>query len=91
MLHDMIHIVIPPGMWRDSRGNETKLNAVISISGTMMHLEAIQVHQVNDVQEAVNPEFADDLTYIGLFGNEGTFETTEINGKTYVLVATPFT
>jgi len=47
--------------------------------------------KLNEVQEAVNPEFANDLTYIGLFGNEGTFETTEIDGKSYVLVATPFT
>lgn len=90
MQHDIIHILIPPGMWRDDRGDGTKLHCVISISGTMMHLEAIQVHTDRE-QHAVNPELADEFTYVCLFGNEGQFDTTEIDGKQYVLVATPFT
>ena len=91
MQHDIIHILIPPGMWRDDRGDGTKLHCVISISGTMMHLEAIQVHTVNGEQQAVNAELAGEFTYVCLFGNEGQFDTTEIDGKQYVLVATPFT
>lgn len=91
MQHDVIHILIPPRMWRDDRGDATKLHCVISISGTMLHLEAIEVHTVNGEQQAVNPELADDFTYVCLFGSEGPFDTTEINGKRYVLVATPFT
>jgi hypothetical protein len=89
--HDIIHILIPPGMWRDDRGDGTKLHCVISISGTMMHLEAIQVREVAGVQAPANPEFESDFICIGLFGNEGQFDTTEINGKQYILVATPFT
>jgi len=89
--HDIITIIIPPGMWRDTRGNATKLHCVISISGTMLHLEAIQVHEVDGVQQAVDPELEHDFTFVSLFGNEGQFETTEINSKQYVLVATPFT
>ena len=84
MQHDIIHILIPPGMWRGDRGDATKLHCVISISDTMMHLEAIQVHDVGDEQQPVNR----DLT---LYGSDGAFDTTEINGKSYVLVATPFT
>lgn len=91
MQHDIITIIIPPGMWRDERENATKLHCVISISGTMLHLEAIQVHEVDGVQQAISPDLEEDFTYISLFGNEGQFETTEINGKQYVLVATPFT
>jgi hypothetical protein len=91
MQHDIITILIPPGMWRDDRGDASKLHCVISISGTMMHLEAIQVREVDGVQEAVNPELSADFTYLGLYGNEGQFDTTDINGKPYVLVATPFT
>ena len=91
MQHDIITIIIPPGMWRDDRGDASKLHCVISISGTMMHLEAIQVREVDGVQEAVNPELSADFTYLGLYGNEGQFDTTDINGKPYVLVATPFT
>jgi hypothetical protein len=89
--HDIIHILIPPGMWRDDRGDATKLHCMISISGTMMHLEAIQVHAVGDEQEAVNPELASDFSFLCVYGSEGTFDTTEIDGKSYVLVATPFT
>jgi hypothetical protein len=91
MQFDVIHILIPPGMWRDDRGDATKLHCVISISGTMMHLEAIQVHVVGDEQQAVNPELASDFSFLCLYGSEGTFDTTEINDKSYVLVATPFT
>lgn len=91
MQHDIIHILIPPGMWRDDRDNGTKLHCVISISGTMLHLEAIEVHTVDGEQQPVNPELADEFTYVCLFGNEGHFDTTEINGKHYVLVAAPFT
>jgi hypothetical protein len=71
MQHDIITILIPPGMWRDDRGDASKLHCVISISGTMMHLEAIQVREVDGVQEAVNPELSADFTYLGLYGNEG--------------------
>lgn len=91
MQHDIITILIPPGMWRDDRGDASKLHCVISISGTMMHLEAVQVREVDGVQEAVNPELSADFTYLGLYGNEGHFDTTDINGLPYVLVATPFT
>ncbi|MEO8381697.1 MAG: hypothetical protein ABI779_18695 [Acidobacteriota bacterium] len=91
MQHDIIAILIPPGMWQDDRGDASKLHCVISISGTMMHIEAIQVREVEGVQEAVNPELSADFTYLGLYGNEGQFDTTHINGKPYVLVATPFT
>ena len=91
MQHDIIHILIPPGMWRGDRGDATKLHCVISISDTMMHLEAIQVHDVGDEQQPVNRDLTDDFMYLSLYGSDGAFATTEINGKSYVLVATPFT
>jgi len=91
MQPDIITILIPPGMWRDTHGDASKLHCVISINGTMMHLEALQVHDVDGLQEAVNPELAADFTSLRLYGAEGPFETTRINGKPYVLVATPFT
>lgn len=91
MQHDVIHILIPPGMWRDDRGDASKLHCVISISGTMMHLEAIQVHIADDEQQPVNPELANDFLYLSLYASDGAFDTTDINGKPYVLVATPFT
>jgi hypothetical protein len=78
-------------MWRDIHGDGSRLHCVISICGTMLHLEALQVHVVGDTQQAVNPEDDWDFTYLCLFGSEGRFETTEIDGTSYVLVATPFT
>ena len=91
MQSEIITVLIPPGMWRDTRGDATKLHCVISVSGTLLHLEAIQVHEVDGVQQAVNLELEQDFTLISLFGSEGQFETTEIRGGQYVLVATPFT
>jgi hypothetical protein len=90
---EIITIIIPPGMWLDVDGDATRLKAVISVCGTLMHLEAIQVHSVgrDREQEAVNPRLADDFNLLCRYGSEGQFETTDINGKTYVLVATPFT
>jgi hypothetical protein len=91
MQHDVIHILIPPGMWRDTRSDGTKLHCVIAILGTMMHLEALQVCMNGDVQQPVNPEFTGDFLHLSLYGSDGVFETTEINGKPYVLAAVPFT
>ena len=53
----------------------------------------MQVHFVgrDREQEAVNPRLADDFNLLCRYGSEGQFETTDINGKSYVLVATPFT
>jgi hypothetical protein len=93
MQSEIITIIIPPGMWLDVDGDGTRLKAVISICGTLMHLEAIQVHAVgrDREQEAVNPLLTEDFNLLCRYGSEGQFETTDINGKTYVLVATPFT
>jgi hypothetical protein len=89
---EIITILIPPGMWIDVEGDATRLKCVISISGTRMHLEAIQVHYVGHdrEQEPVNPYHANDFDLLCRYGSEGQFETTEIRGKKYVLVATPF-
>lgn len=92
MQSEIITILIPPGMWIDVDGDATRLKCVISISGTLMHLEAIQVHYVgrDREQEAVNPRLANDFDLLCRYGSEGQFDTTDINGKKYVLVATPF-
>jgi hypothetical protein len=93
MQSEIITIIIPPRMWLDVDGDGARLKTVISICGTLMHLEAIQVHSVgrDREQEAVNPHLADDFNMLCRYGSEGQFETTDINGKTYVLVAIPFT
>ena len=92
MQHDIVTIIIPPGMWLDVDGDGTRLKSVINICGTFMHLEAIQVHYVGHdrEQEAVNPRLENDFNLLCRYGSEGQFDTTAINDKKYVLVATPF-
>ena len=92
MQAEIITIIIPPGMWTDAEGDASRLICVISISGTLMHLEAIRVRYVEQRCELrpVNPEHDADFDHLCRYGSEGRFETTDINGKRYVLVATPF-
>lgn len=93
MQSEIITILIPPRMWLDVSGNASRLKTVISINGTLMHLEAIQVEYigVDREQHAVNDDHASDFDLLCRYGSEGQFETTDINGHPYVLVATPFT
>lgn len=76
---------------------ETRLLATISINGTHMHLEAIQVKKVTTtrgnhdytMQVAVDEQLEDDVEgYQRIQGTE--FSTTTINGREYIFVATPF-
>jgi hypothetical protein len=87
----IITILIPPGMWHDVDGDGGRLKCVISINGTLMHLEAIQVHYSGPGYEQcpVSPRLDDDFNLLCRYGGEGQFDTTEINGKPYVLIATP--
>jgi hypothetical protein len=93
MQPDIITIIIPPGMWLDVRGDGTRLTCVLSINGTLLHLDAIDVTYVgnNRTQVATSIRDEEDLALLSQFGHEGPFETTEIKSQRYVLVATPFT
>ena len=79
--------------WQDTRGDGARLKTIISINDTLMHLEAIQVTDVRDdrQQAAASDCDARDFNLLCQLGSEGPFDTTEIDGKQYVLVATPFT
>jgi hypothetical protein len=89
---EIITIIIPPGMWTDADGDASRLICVISINGTLMHLEAIHVRHVGQGRELrpVSSKHDADFEHLCSYGSEGRFETTDINGKRYVLVATPF-
>ena len=92
MVPEPISITIPPTVWQLAEGDDSRLICVISINGTSMHLEAIRVRSRGRprVQQAVNARHQADFDLLCQFGSEGQFETTEINGKHYVLIATPF-
>lgn len=93
MQADIITLLIPPGMWLDIRGDGTRLTCVLSINGTLLHLEAIEVAYVGNHRTQIATSIRDeqDLALLSQLGSEGPFETTEINGQRYVLAATPFT
>ena len=93
MQAEIITILIPPAMWRDVGGDRSLLRCVLDINGTLMHLEAMHVRFVGTprVLQPANPIHEADFDLLCRFGSEGQFNTTEINGKPYVLVATPFT
>jgi hypothetical protein len=92
MQHDIIALVIPPSMWCETEERGSRLKCVISINGTLMHLEAIQVRRVgrDRTLAAVHSHLAEDFALLERYASEGQFETTEINGHSYVLVAMPF-
>lgn len=84
---------LPGTKWQDVYGDQSRLRRIITINDTFMHLEAIHVHYVGEgrIQAAVSDRDATDFELICRLGSEGQFETTEIDGRAYVLVATPFT
>jgi hypothetical protein len=86
-----IAIEIPPEVWTSAAGDDSRLICVISINGTPMHLEAIRVRYEGRrrVQQSASLEHASDFDLLCRYGSEGRFETTTINRKRYVLVATP--
>jgi hypothetical protein len=89
---EIITIIIPPGMWTDADGDASRLICVISINGTLMHLEAIRVRYVGRSRELrpFSSNHDADFEHLCSYGSDGQFETTDINEKKYVLVATPF-
>lgn len=59
------------------------------INGTNMHVDAWKLTADHGPQEAVEGD--DDVEAIfGAVGGDKRWETTDINGDTYVIVATPF-
>lgn len=84
---------LPGTRWYDVHGDASRLRRIITINGTFMHLDAIHVEYVGEgrVQSAVSDRDAADFALLCQFGTEGQFETTDIDGRHYVLIATPFT
>lgn len=63
----------------------------IVVLGVPHHLEAIEVAVTDGVQHAADPQYEEDLTAIyQAVGAEGHMTPVTINGRTYVLVMTPF-
>jgi len=69
----------------------SRLTTTIVINGTMFHLDAYEVRDgAGGYQEAVQGGDNDLNHYAGAAGADGPFSTTTIDGRQYVLFATPF-
>lgn len=78
-----------------SRPADTRLLARMNINGTPMHLEAYQVKEAEKggyysggEQIAADEHFDDDVGTLQSM-QDATFQTTELRGRTFILVATP--
>ena len=67
-----------------------RLLAHIRVAGCYMHLEAIEVYK--DKGGIKTPMWSDFTAQISLLEgcNDCAFRTTDIGGRTYVLIATPY-
>lgn len=94
---------IPEDAWRptgdfdeDEKWNisdaRTRLSCKIMLAGIMMHVEAIQVKDNQDLVEAANPQLDSDI--VNLYEIAGWCgecpECLEIQGRRYILTAFPF-
>lgn len=65
-----------------------RLLASINVNGCALHLEAFAVVDNDSCQEAAHAHFHDDVEALQNM-QDTAFQTVEINGRTYILVATP--
>ena len=86
---------VPPESlyWRDSSEDRdgSRLLATLELGGCMMHLEAYLAIDDEDHVQQFPGAFGDtaDKVYEAV-GCDGAWHTVEINGRSYVLIATPF-
>lgn len=86
---------MPDITWRDNGDDEDPRARLIAepalvIAGCPMHLEAWAVHYDEQRQMQVADTDDDDMTNLyHAVHADGSFETVDIDGRDYVLVATP--
>jgi hypothetical protein len=82
-------ISIPRSAWTDAYGDGTTLLTTIGVGGCNLHLEAIAVEWTGGVQRASTRD-SDLGVWRAATGAGGPWETLDIDGQEYVLVATPY-
>lgn len=69
----------------------SRLLGTIVIGGCSLHVEAIEVKQVDGFQTPVDERCEDTLDELyALEGGNGQFTTAEIDGRQYVVYCTPY-
>jgi hypothetical protein len=88
-----VAITVPEDAWRESDGEDdprARLRVRLLVNGTRMHLEAWAVAEDDEAGTQEHPASPDDLQALGAaVGASKPFTTTVIQGRPYVLVATP--
>lgn len=88
-------ITVPDDAWMDASDPETgapktRLLTTLVINGCYMHLEAIEVEDGTDWRVAVDRSLEELLDTIYAYeGPGGPLEELVIDGRSYILVATP--
>lgn len=97
-LRSGMQLTVPDEAWTNTNAPDEapRLLTTVVINGTLMHLEAIAVHmhatppETTPIQEAVNSDEDEDLGLIfNAVAADGPWDTTTIDGREYVLIATP--
>ena len=86
-----MNITIPFEQWEQTGSEEditSRLLSGITINGLPLHVEAIAIDPDDDIQKAADPTFEDDVERYQSI-QDTNFRTTEINGRQYIIVATP--
>lgn len=95
VLGPSVNISVPDDLWEPNDGLDDPLNALrvtLHVNGYPMHFEAWEVHEDEDGhQHAVAPEYEENIDALwSAVSGDGRFQTTRINGREYILVASPF-
>lgn len=79
--------------WSDSseKGDRSRLLACVQIGRLKLHLEAYEAEETDTSIQEFTGDFGEiaDKVYDAI-GADGAWETVEIEGRVYVLIATPF-
>lgn len=91
---DRITVPIPDGWWEPNGDLADPLNCLygtLVIAGLDLHLEAWEIRTEDEFQTTVSEDYAGEFELLyGAFSADGHFQTTTINGREYVIFASPF-
>ncbi len=80
---------VAPSSWTDTEGDASRLITTVLVNGCNLHLEAFVVERIGGAQTSLTRD--DDLAAIhAAVGAQGPWETCCIDGRDYVLIASPY-
>lgn len=71
-------------------GTTARLLGQINIGGTPFHVEALQIRDDDELDEALQLDDRLEALYAAVDHDGGRYQTTEIDGRPYVLWIVPF-